>query len=209
LTVPPSDHWAQVWAERDATEVSWYQASPSSSLAMIEETGAAADAPIIDVGGGASSLAGCLLEAGFTDVTVTDISAAALERARASLGSAGARIAWVRADVRDHEFGRRFAVWHDRALFHFMVDPADRDAYLRTLGRSVSPGAHLIVATFGPDGPTTCSGLPVVRYGPDELAEAFAPAAQLVSSRLEDHRTPSGAIQQFLVARLDADRPAS
>jgi SAM-dependent methyltransferase len=122
------------------------------------------DAAIVDVGGGASRLAAELRRRGHTDVTVLDLSVQALEIARADLGEAAGGVTWVEGDVRSHDFGRRFDLWHDRAAFHFMVEPPDRDAYLATLDRTLRPGGHLILATFGPQGPTQCSGLPVYRY---------------------------------------------
>ncbi len=199
------EYWAGIWSARGPAEVSWFEASPESSLRMIEEIGLRADAPILDLGGGASGLAGKLLRCGYTDVTVADISAEALDKARRSLDSAEQeRIEWVVADVRGHDFGRQFALWHDRAVFHFMTEDGEREGYRRNLQRSLRPGGHMIVATFGPDGPTSCSGLPVVRYGAEELAAAFGPAARLVSSRLDDHETPSGKSQQFLYAHLEA-----
>jgi ubiquinone/menaquinone biosynthesis C-methylase UbiE len=169
---------------------------------MIEALQLPTDAPIVDVGGGASGLAGELLGRGYSDLTVADISEAALEAAKDALGEKAGAVSWVRADVREHDFGRRFAVWHDRAVLHFMTEPADRIAYLETLRRSLLPGGHLIVATFGPDGPTTCSGLPVLRYGADDLERAFAGVAHVVSARLHDHQTPSGKTQQFIYAHL-------
>lgn len=197
-------HWRRVWTEKDPREVSWFEATPASSLAMIDALGLPAEASILDVGAGASGLAGELLDRDYSDVTVTDISAEALEREREALGDRADEVEWVVADVRDHDFGRRFALWHDRALFHFMTEPADREAYLATVAHSVEPGGHLIVATFGPEGPTTCSGLPVDRYAPRELAKSFEGVAGLVSTRLDIHRTPSGGEQQFLYALLEA-----
>jgi SAM-dependent methyltransferase len=199
-----AEHWARVWAGKSPTEVSWFEAEPQASLQMIDELGLAPDAPILDVGGGASRLAGELLARGYSDVTVADISPEALEKAKEALGTRSNGISWVAADVRSHAFGREFALWHDRAVFHFMTDRSDRERYLRTLRSSLAPGGHVIVATFGPDGPQRCSGLPVTRYGPEELADAFAPVAGPVSSRLVDHSTPGGAAQQFLYARLEA-----
>ena len=200
----PAEHWARVWAGKSPTQVSWFEAKPEASLRMIEELGLASDAPILDVGGGASHLAGELLARGYLDLTVADISPEALEKAKEALGSRSDDITWIAADVRSHAFGRQFALWHDRAVFHFMTDRSDRERYLRTLRSTLAPGAHVIVATFGPDGPQRCSGLPVTRYSPEELADAFAPVAGLVSSRLVEHSTPGGAAQQFLYARLEA-----
>jgi SAM-dependent methyltransferase len=193
------DHWARVYADKEPDRVSWYEAVPRASLAAIDRLGLPSDAPILDVGGGASRLAQELVRRGHTDVTVADISARALERARQGFAESG-RVEWVEGDIREHDFGRRFAVWHDRAVFHFMVSPEDRERYLATMRRSVETDGHVLIATFGPDGPTRCSGLPVARYGADELAEAVG--FRLVSSHLENHLTPGGATQQFLYAEL-------
>lgn len=195
------DHWERVYTDREPGEVSWYQPVPHSSLAAIDRLGLSLHAPIIDIGGGASRLAEELLRRRHTDVTVADISARALERARAAFAGSD-RIEWVVADVRDHDFGRRFAVWHDRALFHFMVAHEDQEAYLATMRRSLQPGGHIVMATFGPEGPTRCSGLPVSRYGAHELAATLGDPFRLVSSHLAQHNTPGGTSQQFLYAEL-------
>ena len=202
-----AEHWTGVWTSKEPTEVSWFEADPRTSVEMIEALGLPADAPILDLGGGASRLARKLLARGFTDVSVADISGDALEKARWALGEEGDRVRWIEADVRSHDFGRTFRLWHDRAVFHFMTRRSDREGYLETLSRSLEPGAHLIMATFGPDGPTSCSGLPVLRYGAPDLAEALAPLARLVSSRLEEHVTPAGSTQQFLYAHFEAPPP--
>jgi SAM-dependent methyltransferase len=200
MTVESHAHWQSIYEERSPEEVSWYEPVPERSLELIDSAGIAEDAPIIDVGGGASALAGRLLSAGYVDITVADISPAALELARAPLGADAERVTWVVADVRDARFGRQFELWHDRAVFHFMVDPGERDAYLSTLKRSLRPGGWLIVATFGPHGPTRCSGLPVRRYGADALAAELGVEFELDRSELDVHRTPSGTDQQFLYA---------
>lgn len=168
---------------------------------MIASLALPLDAPIVDVGGGASGLARELLALGHSDITVIDISSKALERAREGFRDADL-VDWVVGDVREHDFGRRFALWHDRAVFHFMVSEDERNAYLATLERSVEKGGHLVIATFGPEGPERCSGLPVDRYSADDLAATLAEWAELESSRLEVHRTPSGATQQFLFAHF-------
>jgi ubiquinone/menaquinone biosynthesis C-methylase UbiE len=191
-----------VYEQHKPEEVGWFQSEPEPSLTLIEEAGLAAGAPIVDVGGGASRLAGALLRAGHTDVTVADLSANALQAARRELGDRADEITWVDADVRSHDFGRRFQLWHDRATLHFMVDAADRDAYVETMRRSLAPGGHLILATFGPDGPTRCSGLPVHRYGAAELQGLLGDDFELVFERLRDHTMPSGAVQQFQHAHL-------
>jgi SAM-dependent methyltransferase len=195
-------HWEQVYLEREPETLSWYQPVPETSLRLIEDAGLPRSAGILDAGGGASKLAGDLLAAGYRDVTVVDISQAALQRARRELGSAGQRVRWIEADIRVHDFGRQFDLWHDRAVFHFMVAAADRDGYLMVLRRTLAPGGRLILATFGPGGPTRCSGLPVARYGPDALSHAVGAEFELVSSRLEQHLTPAGRNQPFLYAHL-------
>jgi SAM-dependent methyltransferase len=197
------EHWERVYTERAPDAVSWFESVPRSSLAMFDALELSLDAPIIDVGSGASRLGSELLRRGYSDITVADISSEALRRARDGLSEPD-RIKWVLGDVRGHDFERRFAVWHDRAVFHFMVSAADRDAYLDTLAGSIAPRGHVILATFGPDGPTRCSGLPVVRYDADTLAAALGDGFELVCSHLERHRTPSGAEQQFLFAHLTA-----
>jgi ubiquinone/menaquinone biosynthesis C-methylase UbiE len=201
MGVEAQAHWERIYTENAPVEVSWYEAVPRASLELIEEANIARDAAILDVGGGASGLAGQLLDAGYTDITVADISAAALGRARSELGERADRVTWVGADVRDHDFGRGFELWHDRAVLHFMVEDADRGGYLDTLRRTLHQSGHLIVATFGPEGPTRCSGLPVNRYSGASLAELL-PEFELVSSRLELHHTPAGTPQQFLYAHL-------
>lgn len=192
-----------IYREGLPEELSWFEAEPAASLAMIEQLGLPPEAAIVDVGGGASRLAKELLRRGYSDLTVVDIAAEALERAKEGFVEAE-RIQWVAADVRDHDFGRRFALWHDRAVFHFMVSGRDRLAYLETVERSVAPGGHLILATFGPEGPQRCSGLPVVRYSAGALAAAVGDRARLESWHLEDHLTPAGKRQQFLYARFVA-----
>lgn len=199
-------HWQRTYGERSIEELSWTEPMPDSSLALIGEASLPSDAAIIDVGGGASRLTAELLRCGYSDVTVADISAQALERANADLSEEAGLVTWVEADVRDHDFGRRFDLWHDRAVFHFMVKPADRDGYLAVLDRTLRPGGHLILATFGPDGPTECSGLPVRRYDAEAISQVLGDDYELLSSRLKEHRTPSGKAQQFMYALLKRRR---
>jgi len=192
------DHWQKVYATKAPTEVSWYQPVPERSLALIRDTGVPLDAPLLDVGGGASTLVDQLLTAGYTDLTVLDISGIALAVAQHRLGAAAARARWVEADITRFRPERRYALWHDRAVFHFLVEPDRRQRYLDTLGAALAPGGHLILATFGPQGPTRCSGLPVQRYAAADLDALLAPRYRLVRSEIEDHRTPAGQPQQFL-----------
>jgi SAM-dependent methyltransferase len=194
-------HWERLYTEREPEQLSWYERVPGISLALIEEAGLPLDAAILDVGGGTSKLAGHLVAAGYTDVTVADIAEGALERARSELGS-GRRVTLVQADVRFHNFARCFDLWHDRAVFHFLVEAADRDRYVAVLRRTLRAGGHAILAAFAPDGPTHCSGLPVARYGADELSRTIGADFELVSSRLEQHHTPAGRSQSFVYAHL-------
>ena len=195
-------HWQRIYEERASDELSWTEAAPAASLALIDEAGLPANAAIVDVGGGTSKLAAALLDRGYSDVTVTDISEAALERMMVELDENASRVSWIETDIRNYDFGRHFDLWHDRALFHFMVEATDRDGYLATLDRSLCPDGHLIIATFGPEGPTECSGLQVRRYDAESLRTTLGDDFELVSSRLTEHRTPSGRSQQFLYAHL-------
>lgn len=200
-------HWEEVYTQRDPQSVSWYEPTPEVSLELIDRLQLANDAAILDVGGGTSGLAQALLAAGFSDITVSDISTASLQRAKTQLGDDARRVSWVQSDIRSHDFGRRYDLWHDRAVFHFMVDPADRDGYLEVLRRSLRAAGHVILATFGPDGPTRCSALPVTRYDSGELSKLLGSDFEPVSSQLHVHETPSGVRQQFLYlhARLRSE----
>ena len=169
---------------------------------MVERLRLPSDAAILDAGGGASRLAGELLVRGFSDVTVTDISAAALARARAELGERADAVTWVQGDLRTLDLGRRFDLWHDRAVLHFQVEATDRAAYLDTLGRSLAGGGYAVIATFGPEGPTSCSGLPVRRYDADALVAELGPEYELELAEIVTHPTPGGDVQQFLYAVL-------
>ncbi|MGH2865846.1 MAG: SAM-dependent methyltransferase [Solirubrobacteraceae bacterium] len=195
-------HWRSVYARKDPALVSWYEPEPTRSLALIESAHLAPDAAILDMGGGTASLAARLVASGHTDVTVADISSAALERARAGSASVADRITWIQADVRAHTFARRYELWHDRAVFHFMVAAENREGYLEVLRRTLRPDGHLILATFGPEGPERCSGLPVVRYDAPGIAACLGAEFTLIYSGLQTHRTPSGASQQFLYAHF-------
>jgi SAM-dependent methyltransferase len=191
-------HWERVYGEKAPTEVSWFQPRPETSLALVKGLGLTPEARIIDVGGGASTLVDHLLEEGFTAVTVLDLSGRALAHARRRLGNRAARVRWVEADVTAAEFERPFDLWHDRAVFHFLVDPTDRDRYRERVTAAVAPGGHAIVATFDEHGPERCSGLPVVRYGPEALAREMGPGFALQSTHREVHRTPAGRDQSFV-----------
>ncbi len=198
MTPTSAAHWDAVWRDRTPEAVTWFQADPTTSRRMIRRV-ARRDASIVDVGGGASTLVDHLLADGYDDITVLDISERALAVARERLGTAATGVEWVVADVTEYRADRRFDVWHDRAVFHFLVDAADRDRYRRAVAANVAPGGHLVVATFGPDGPEQCSGLPVERYDIRSLVSELGPV-ETVEHVIEDHVTPTGATQQFVVA---------
>jgi SAM-dependent methyltransferase len=195
-------HWQRTYLDNAPDEMSWFEAVPEASLELIEEADVPRSASIVDIGGGASRLAGELLLRGYSGISVADISAAALEHARANLGEEADRIEWVEADVRTDELPRRYDLWHDRAVFHFMFSAEDREAYLANLRRALRPGGHLIIATFGPQGPERCSGLPVRRYGASDLTTILGGGFELLASRLRTHATPTGSEQQFHYALL-------
>jgi 2-polyprenyl-3-methyl-5-hydroxy-6-metoxy-1,4-benzoquinol methylase len=192
-------HWARIYETFAPTELSWYQEHLRLSLALIHSTGASTAAQIIDVGGGTSSLVDALLAEGYQHVTVLDIAGRALELARQRLGSRAAAVTWVEADITTVDLPRQgYDVWHDRAVFHFLLQPEERRQYVGTLRHALRRDGYVIVATFALDGPTRCSGLNVVRYSPASLADEFGAEFELVQSTSELHRTPLGVEQAFL-----------
>lgn len=191
-------HWEGVYATRGAHEVSWYQVRPETSLRLIAELGVAPGDSVIDVGGGASSLVDHLVGSGFNDVAVLDISPAALDAAKARLGAAAARVAWLAGDVLALKPRGPFRLWHDRAVFHFLTEAADRTAYAAVLAAAVPAGGHAIMATFAEDGPERCSNLPVRRYSPERLAAELGPDFDMIGSLRETHVTPAGGRQNFI-----------
>ena len=195
-------HWERVHTSKNPEEVSWYQATSVTSLALVDACGLGPSAGILDVGGGASRFVDGLLDQGFDDVTVLDVSEAALRTAAKRLGGRAEAVRWVVADVTDFEPGRQWSVWHDRAVLHFLTAEEDRRAYGRTLSRCLKPGGYAIIATFALDGPARCSGLEVRRYSPPSLLEALGGDFELVTGLAVEHVTPSGAPQAFSYALL-------
>lgn len=191
-------HWQSVYGEKDPTEVSWFQPVPDKSLRLIQRTGARHSDPILDAGGGASTLVDHLLGEGYQDVSVLDISGIALARSRARLGESAERVNWIEADVTKFEPSRRYYVWHDRAVFHFLTEAEDRHRYVDVVRRALQPNGHFVLSTFGPEGPLRCSGLDIRRYGVEQLRELFGATFELRDYELEEHRTPTGSKQQFL-----------
>ena len=195
-------HWNRVYTTKAADAVSWYQAQPRISLDLIAATKLPLDAPIIDVGGGASELVDRLLGQGHAALTVLDVSAAALASARARLGADAAGVRWIEADVREFESSQRYDLWHDRAVFHFLTDRADRAAYMAALRRSLNPRGHVVMATFALDGPARCSGLDVAHYDAASLHAEFGADFEMLQSRRETHLTPTGTEQRFTWVHL-------
>ena len=196
-------HWNRVYTDKPDTDLSWYQAHPTLSLEILDRLALPQDAAIIDVGGGGpSAVVGELLDRGFTDVSVLDVSHAALARCRQRLGDRAERVTWLEADVTRFVPSRQYDLWHDRAVLHFLTDPADREAYVAAIRRGLRPGGHAIIATFALDGPPSCSDLDVVRWAPDALAEAFGSAFSLTDSFRETHQTPWGKPQAFVYCLL-------
>ncbi len=195
-------HWEQVYRDKAPDAVSWFQARPVLSLELIAASGIAKDAAIIDVGGGASVLVDCLLDAGHTRLAVLDLSAAALAASRARLGARASQVEWHEADVTAFDPPRRYALWHDRALFHFLTDSEDRRRYVATLRKSLEPGGTVIIAGFALDGPPKCSGLDVRRFDERMLADELGAGFELLETRHEIHRTPWQSEQRFVYCRF-------
>lgn len=195
-------HWEQVYSTRKPHEVGWYQAYPEIPLHLIASTGMAKNEAIIDVGGGASNLVDALLENGYQDVTVLDLSAAALEATKARLGEASSQVKWLVADITSFTPTRPYAVWHDRAVFHFLTDATDRQRYLAAARAALPPGGHLIIATFALDGPPQCSGLDVARYSPESLQQEVGEGFTLAESFGGLHITPSQGKQSYTFCRF-------
>ena len=204
------DHWEQVYQTKAPDDVSWFQTRPAISLKLIESSGVGKDAGVIDVGGGASVLVDFLLDAGFSKLAVLDLSAAALEHARRRLGKRADSVEWLEADVTTFEPPRRFGLWHDRAVFHFLTDKADRQKYVETLKRTLTSNGHVIIATFAIDGPLKCSGLDVARHDAPSISAELGAGFRLVEQVDETHTTPWGTEQKFSYfrfARNAAARP--
>ncbi len=191
------EHWRKVYTDKQPDEVSWYQATPAPSLDALVRLGAGPEKSLIDIGGGASGLVDALLDHGWRDLTVLDIAAPALAAVRARLGQRATMVKWQVADVTMWQPERRYDIWHDRAVFHFLTAPEQRAAYLHALEAGLAMDGFAIIATFAPDGPERCSGLPVERYDAPKLAATLGPRFQLVADWCEEHLTPWGSPQAF------------
>ena len=193
----PEDHWNDVYRSKDSTDVSWFQAEPTLSLEFIAAASTKAGASVLDVGGGTSLLADRLVTLGYR-VGVMDVSEVALDQARARLDSKATAVEWLCSDVRDFVPDHPWDIWHDRAVFHFLTDQRDRLAYKATLLSTLAADGVAVIATFGPNAPELCSGLPTMRYSPEQLARELGEDLTLTADELEQHRTPRGEIQEFI-----------
>jgi SAM-dependent methyltransferase len=191
-------HGENVYTTKGRDEVSWFREHLETSLWMIGETGVGKDAAIIDIGGGNSTLVDDLLDRGFIDVSVLDISGKAIADSQERLGHKAASVDWHVADITRADLPDRYDLWHDRAVFHFLTDEADRRKYIDLVMRSLKVGGHIIVASFGLEGPQKCSGLDVVRYSPDTMHDEFGNSFELIKSIGEIHQTPFGTTQDFV-----------
>jgi len=195
-------HWDSVYRAKREDEVSWFQTSPSVSLDLIHAAGVERHASIIDVGGGASRLVDALSEEGFANLTVLDVSEAAMEKTKARLGARATGVTWIVADVTTWQPTGAYDVWHDRAAFHFLTAPEDRSAYAQRVLQAVRPDGHVIIGTFALDGPERCSGLPVVRHDAESIGHVLGPSFELIETRRHDHQTPMGGSQKFQFSRF-------
>jgi SAM-dependent methyltransferase len=201
-TLERQNHWQNVYQTKGERDVSWFQEVPAISLDLIRATGVGPDAPIIDIGGGASRLVDVLVREGFRSLSVLDISEKALATSRERLGPSAKNVGWIVADVTAWRPDKTYDVWHDRAAFHFLTEPPDRAAYAECVQNAVRPGGHIIIGTFAPDGPERCSGLPVLRHDSTSIGEVLGPSFKLIESRRHDHQTPGGSIQRFQFSRF-------
>ncbi|MDP3704083.1 MAG: class I SAM-dependent methyltransferase [Candidatus Omnitrophota bacterium] len=198
-----ASHWERLYTTKALTQLSWYQAKPTMSLELIAAAGIGPDDSIVDVGGGASTLVDHLLDQGYRRLVVLDLSAAALQQAQRRLGERANQVTWLQGDVTEMALPQaKFALWHDRAVFHFFTDSTDRKKYVQAATRALAPGGHVVMGTFALGGPESCSGLEVVCYSPAALHDAFGREFELVERRDDIHLTPLQMQQPFLYARL-------
>lgn len=190
-------HWQGVYTTKQEDGVSWFQENPTPSLELLTLANATIDSGIIDIGGGASRLVDTLVNQGYRDLSVLDLSQAALEVARKRLAQQGGQVDWIVADITTWEPRRLYDIWHDRAALHFLTDAADQQAYADRLRRALRPGGYTIIGTFAKDGPEKCSGLPVVRHDAESLAAILGDGFALVDTRRHAHETPWQSVQQF------------
>ncbi len=196
------EHWEQLYSDKSPLEVSWYQQEPTISLRLIDHCLLGRDVPIIDIGGGASVLVDRLLDAGYSRVTVLDIAARSLAAAKARLGARARCVEWIEADITEFAPPHPFGLWHDRAVFHFLVETDDRRRYVETLKQALVRGGHVVLASFATGGPTQCSGLDIVQYDAPGLVAELGPEFELLEQTAETHLTPANKAQLFCYFRL-------
>jgi 2-polyprenyl-3-methyl-5-hydroxy-6-metoxy-1,4-benzoquinol methylase len=195
-------HWERFWSTSEPRHVSWYQDSPEASLHLINATRVSRDAHILDVGGGASTLVDGLIDRGFENISVLDLSASAIAHAKERLGARSEKVAWMTGDVTAFHTDTQIDLWHDRAVLHFLTEKRDRDLYVQSFTESIAPNGHAIIATFALDGPRKCSGFEVVRYGPQEIKALLGESFQLLEVVHETHLTPGEIKQRFTYFRF-------
>lgn len=202
------EHWETVYQDRAPESLTWYQAEAALSASLIAASNVKSDAAVVDIGGGSSRLVDHLLEQGYVNVTVLDVSSTALRHARDRLGDRADEATFIEGDVLEHRFDSTIGLWHDRAVFHFLTETADQARYIERLNMAIAADGHVIIATFGLDGPTRCSGLPVQRYSPETLSQVLGTTFEPVGFHSETHITPTGATQAFLYGHFRrVDRP--
>jgi len=194
------EHWEDVWSRKKSNQVSWYQENPKTSIELILSANPSKDAKIIDVGGGDSSLISKLLDAGFSNLTVLDISTKALDRARQRLGKNAESITWIESDVMKFERDEKYDIWHDRALLHFLTSEDDLKNYAKLTRKHIKDGGYLIISAFSAKGPMMCSGLDTKQYSEKSMKKLFSDGFELVKSFEEEHMTPFGVSQIFIYA---------
>lgn len=191
----PAGHWEKVWAEKGPDHVSWHEETPTTSTELVLAGGVPRS--VVDVGAGSSRLCEALLDAGVGHVTLLDLSMSALALTSVRVAERSSRVTTIVGDVLTHDFDERYDVWHDRAVFHFLVSPEQRAAYVAQVRRALAPGGRLVVGTFAEDGPEQCSGLPVCRYDAESLVRELGDGCELVESRRSEHHTPWDSVQPF------------
>jgi SAM-dependent methyltransferase len=201
-------HWENTYGTRRVRDLSWYEETPARSLSMIRRANVGLGSPVIDVGGGASLLAACLLDEGYEDITVLDFSGTALDKARRRLADRAAQIEWIEQDIISFVPDRTYALWHDRAVFHFLTGEVDRKSYVHTLCQALQEGGQAIISTFAVGGPQKCSGLDVVQYDAVRLGEELGGEFRLLDEEQENHLTPAGRHQLFGYFRFVRDQEA-
>jgi ubiquinone/menaquinone biosynthesis C-methylase UbiE len=195
-------HWDDAYSSKAVADRSWSESGENDALAEVDHANLSHKSGFIDIGGGASNFACALVQRGFVDVTVLDISEKALMEARTALGDSAINVKWIVSDVLNWEPAKSYDYWNDRAVFHFLVNEQDQNKYVNNALRATHAGSHISIATFAPDGPESCSGLPVMRWSHHDLAALFLDSCNVVRTGQRDHITPWGTAQKFTWVHL-------